>query len=332
MTPPSTAELVEGDDLDGLLVRIDHLCVDGEWDAVVDLRHRCLRAFHDRGRQLWPASSHAEYRLALEAPGRWAAAVLTADTGKFSLGPLAEVAASTHAWAVLAPHVPPTPEATLAAHERVVRGEDLTGDDRVDRGVLELPLGLQPWEPAYPLATYRRHEAEFPDLAPPPLETVALPAPGPPVDDPEGCRALVDLASVWKRESNGEVAAAAGAGDAPSAIAALAAGTGGTARIGAVAADQALAAMAWTAASGGAHGRRRGMAAGRFAAWWTVAALAGLLDDWPFVPDEVGEAAAALRWYRWDAGAPVTGWSLGLAVEDPDAGWAWAVRATDRRD
>jgi hypothetical protein len=108
-------------------------------------------------------------------------------------------------------------------------------------------------------------------------------------------------------------------------------GVGTTARMGAVAADHALAAMAWAAASGGAHGRRRGMAAGRFAAWWTVAALAGLLDDWPFVPDDVGEAAIAMRWYRWDDGAPATGWSLCLAVEDPETGWAWAVRAVDHR-
>jgi len=341
VSPPSTADLVEGDDLDGLLVRMDHLCADGEWEGVVDLRDRCLRAFSERGRQLWPASSHAQYRLALEAPGRWAATVLTPDTGKFSLGPLAEVAASTHTWAELAPHVPATPEATLAAHERVVRGEDLTGDDRVDRGVLELPLLLQPWEPFYPLADYRPHEAVFPDLPPPPLETVTLPEPGLPVDDLEGGRALVELASVWKRESNGEAAAAAVAGDALSAIAAVGGagataaredGAGCTARIGAVAADQALATMAWAAASGGAHGRRRGMAAGRFAAWWAVAALAGLLYDWPFVPDEVGEAATGMRWYRWDDGAPATGWSLCLAVEDPEAGWAWAVRAADRRD
>jgi hypothetical protein len=30
--------------------------------------------------------------------------------------------------------------------------------------------------------------------------------------------------------------------------------------------------MGWTAASGGAFGRRRGAAAGRFGAWWALAA------------------------------------------------------------
>ena len=326
MTPPSTADLVEGDDLDGLLVRIDHLCADGDWDGVVDLRDRCRRAFLERGRQLWPASSHAEYRLALEAPGPWAAGVLTPGSGRFSLGPLAEVAASTHSWAELAPHAPPTPDAGMAAHERVVRGEDLSGRTVVGAGVLEVPLRLQPWEPAYPLAGYTAYEAQFPDVAPPPLDDIHLPPAAPVVDDPEACRALVDLAAVWKRESNGEVDAVGVAGDAVGAVAALGVER---ARMAEVMPDHALAVMAWTAANGGAHGRRRGMAAGRFAAWWAVAALGDLLDDWPFRPDDVGDVAAELRWYRWDAGGPAAGWSLRLAVEDPDAGRAWAVQATD---
>jgi len=329
VTAPSTAELVDADDLDGLLIRIDHLCADGDWDGVVDLRDRCRRAFLERGRQLWPASSHAEYRLALEAPGRWAAKVLTPDAGRFSLGPLAEVAASTHPWTELAPHVPATPEAGMAAHERVVRGEDLSDDPRVGASVLELPLRLEPWEPAYPLACYKQHEAEFPDVPPPPLHDVDLPDAAPEVDDPEACRALVDLAAVWKQESNGDVAAVAVAGEAPGAVAALGARR---ARIAAVAPDHALAVMAWAAASGGAHGRRRGMAAGRFAAWWAVAALGDLLGDWPFRPDDVGAAAGDLRWYRWDTGAPPTGWGLRLAAEDRETGRAWAVEATDRRD
>ncbi len=327
MTPPSTADLVDGDDLDGLLVRIDHLCADGDWDGVVDLRDRCRRAFLERGRQLWPASSHAEYRLALEAPGPWAAEVLTPEAGKFSLGPLAEVAASTHTWAELAPHAPPTPEAGMAAHERVVRGEDLSGRADVAGGVLELPLRLEPWEPVYPVAGYKPHEAQFPDVALPPLVEVGLPTAAPVVDDPDGCGALVDLAAVWKRESNGEVAAVGVAGDALGAVAALGVER---ARMSEVTPDHAVAVMAWAAASGGAHGRRRGMAAGRFSAWWTVAALGDLLGDWPFRPDDVGDVAAELRWYRWDVGGPATGWSLRLAVEDPDAGRAWAVQATDR--
>ena len=177
--PLTTADLVDMGDLDALLIRIDHLCADRDWDGVLDLRDRCRRAI-ERGRQLWPAASHAEYRLALEAPGRQAAAVLVAGTGRFALGPLAEVAASTHTWAELRPHLGPTPEAGMVAHERVVRGEDLTGDDHVDPTVLELPLRLQPWEPDYPLATYRAHKIEVADVPPPDARPGGRCGPSPP--------------------------------------------------------------------------------------------------------------------------------------------------------
>ncbi len=99
--------------------------------------------------------------------------------------------------------------------------------------------------------------------------------------------------------------------------------------MGEVSPAHALAVMAVAAASGGAHGRRRGMAFGRFSAWWAAAAVAGRLDDWPFRPDELGAAVTGLRWYRWEAGPTPGGWSLGLAIEDPSRGRAWAVRATD---
>jgi hypothetical protein len=50
--------------------------------------------------------------------------------------------------------------------------------------------------------------------------------------------------------------------------------------------------LAWAAASGGARGRRRGAAAGRFDAWWVLAVLSGTADDWPADP---GPAAEDLR-------------------------------------
>jgi hypothetical protein len=51
--------------------------------------------------------------------------------------------------------------------------------------------------------------------------------------------------------------------------------------------------------------------------------------DRPLDPGSLGDAVAELRWYRWDEGAPEEGWSLRLAVEDPEHGWAAAVAATD---
>ncbi|TML63344.1 MAG: hypothetical protein E6G17_05870 [Actinobacteria bacterium] len=323
----ANAELVELGDLDELTRHVDRLCAADDWDGLVDLRDRCRKAL-ERGKQLWPAASHAEYRLALEAPGSWAALVLEPGAGHFSLGPLTEVTASTHGWADLAPHVASSPLGALAAHERVVRGEDLTTDTRAVAmpPVLDLPLCLEPWEPAYPLAEYAPHEAHFPDVRLPTLERVTLPARVERAGDAESCRALVELASVWATQSNGRAEAVAARGDAPAAIAALGVRV---ARIARVELADAMAAMAWTAASGGAHGRRRGMAPGRFAAWWAAAAISGLLDHWPVPADELGDAAGDLRWYRWDAAEPVTGWSLRLAVEDPAEGLAWALAATD---
>ena len=387
--PLTTAELVDLGDLDALLIRIDHLCADHDWAGVLDLRDRSRRAFEERGRQLWPAASHAEYRLALEAPGREAAAMLVPGAGRFALGPLPEVAASTHEWAELQPYLSGSPEAGMAAHERVVRGEDLTGDRGIDPNVLELPLRLQPWEPDYPLATYRAHKMEVAEVASPDLHPVALPAveaggtadasadvpqtggaananvrttgraahadvPQEVVarhtdvpqaggaahadvprsgDDAEAVRALVELAMAWKQESNGTVEATAVVGDAAAAVAALVLGPGveldGDLRMAEVSPAHALAVMAGAAASGGAHGRRRGMAYGRFSAWWAVAAVAGRLDDWPFRPDDLGAAVAGLRWFRWEAGPSATGWSLRLSIEDRSRRRAWAVNATD---
>ena len=321
----ANAELVELGDLDELTRHIGRLCAAGDWDGLVDLRDRCRRAL-ERGKQLWPAAAHAEYRLALEAPARWAGAVLVPGAGRFAPGPLTEVAASTHTWDELAPCVAPGPLAALTAHECVLRGEDLTGDDRVDPQVLELPLVLQPWEPAYPLATYEAERAEFPAVPSAAVPAVEGTTPAEIVDDPEACRALVELVTAWTTESEGRAEAVAVAGDARGALGALGRDR---ARLAVVPPGHALGAMAWAAASGGGHGRRRGMAPGRFSAWWTVVALAGRLDEWPLPAEEVGEAAADLRWYHWDPGAADTGWALRVAVEDPDEGLAWALSATD---
>lgn len=319
------AELVDLGDLDELTRLVDRLCDRSDWGGLMELRDRCLAALQ-RGKQLWPAAALAEYRAALQAPGRWAAGVLTPGAGRFTLGPLSEVAASTHRWDELAPHVPPGPTATLAAHERVLRGEDLRGSAGIDSAVMDLPLVLQPWEPRYPLAEYNPGDAHFP--APPLPELVPQPLVHDPeiVEDTEACRALVELAEAWTTESNGRAHAVAVAGGATAAVAAHGLRS---ARMAEITAAEALAHMAWAGASGGAHGRRRGMASGRFAAWWALAAMAGLLAEWPVPVPEMGRAAASLRWYAWDAGEPATGWSLRLAAADPARNRAWAVTALD---
>ena len=319
---------VDRADLDELLRLVDGLCSARDWDALALLRDRCRRA-HESGRQLWPAAAHAEYRLALEAPGAVAATMLVDGTGRFAFGPLAEVAASTHGWDELAPHVAPGPPAVVALHERVVRGEDLTAVTLPGPPVLELPARLEPWEPAYTLAEYRPHHADFPAPGLPALVSVVVP--GAPARHPAtaaGAAALRDLVAAWRIASEGRADATGVEGDAVRAVAALGPRH---VRMAQLEPATSLALMAWAGASGGAHGRRPGAAAGRFGAWWTVATLAGTDGGGELDPDLVGAALGALRWYLWDAGEPATGWRLQLAVEDPARGLAWAVSAIDAR-
>jgi hypothetical protein len=318
-------EVIERGDLDELVRVVDGLCASREWDRLVELRDRCVQAI-DRGRQLWPVAAHAEYRLALEAPGRWAARMLVEGAGRFAPGPLPEVAASTHEWADLAPHVLPGPSAVVTAHERVVRGEDLTGESLPGPAVLDLPQRLADWEPDYHLAHYRADGADFPGPSPSTLAAVDVPAPAPDGRRDPAAAALVDAVRSWTEGSEGRAESVAVHGDALGAIAALGRDR---VRVAELDASAAVRTLAWAGASGGAHARRPGAAAGRFAAWWAVAALTGLLERWPVDPDELGDALARLRWYEWDSGGTATGWGLHLAIEDPSSTRAWAVAAVD---
>ena len=318
-------EAVNRADLDALVRLVGLLVSDRDWEGVVLLRDRCRQAL-ERGLQLWPAAEYAEYRLALDAPGCYAASVVVEGAGRFALGPLWEVAASTHSWADLGPHLVGGPARSLAAHERVMRGEDLTGDPAIDQGVLELPLALQNWDPPYPPAVFGADKADFPTPRLPRLQSARLPAAPSAVDDEESVEALLDLGRVWAEQSNGHAEAVAVAGSAEGAVAALG---HAEALVCEIPGSAAVAWMAWAGASGGAYGRRRGNPAGRFSAWWAVATLAGL--GWPPDPDEVGESVAEARWLAWEPPDLAPGWGLHLAVEMPGEGLAFAVAASDSR-
>jgi hypothetical protein len=308
-------------ELDGLLHDVERLCSARDWPGLLALRARA-RASHERGRQHWPAAEYAEYRLALEAPGEFAAQVLVEGAGRFAFGPLTEVVASTHTWEQLAPHLDTGPLAAIAAHERVVRGDDLTGDERVDASVLTVPLALLEWEPAYPVATYHADKADFPAPADPAIEPVDLPpAPFEHTTDVDETYALRGLAATWIDESSGRADAVAVNGTALQAVAALGVPD---ARIARLTPGQAFARMSWAGASGGASGRRRGMAWGRYLAWECTSIL--LQVDIADVGTHVDE----LAWFAWDDSLPQLGWSLRLAVEDPVEECAWAVSASDQ--
>jgi hypothetical protein len=274
--------------------------------------------------------------------------VLHPEAGRFAAGPLTEVAASTHSWGDLAPHLEDARTAAYVAQERVLRGEDLTGDPRTHPEVLEMPLSLAEWEPVYCLATYRSSYVEVAEPWTPSAPLVETSVAGAPrLDDPELAAALLDLVLPWTSESNGAARAVTVEGEAPGAIAHVA---GPDVWLGSLTAGEAMQWMAWAAASGGAHGRRRGAALGRSTAWY-AACSAGALE-WPPAPGELEAAVRDLRWYRWEEDEPRPhgdegpdrrivgpstgedpvlreGWALRIAVEDRARGWAAALAATD---
>jgi hypothetical protein len=326
--------LVHRADLDALIRLVDDRTASRDWAGLRRARDRARSAV-STGRQLWPVATLAEYRLALLAPPEWAAPLITEDAGLFTVGPLTEVIAQHHTWASLVGVLPGGPRAAVVAHERVLRGEtiDAASAARLPP-VLELPYALADWEPDYALASYSDNGVDAPAPAVPVARgggssmladerpAAVLQA----IDDEPVDLAVRQLVEAWTADSNGRVDVVAVEGRADAAVAVLGVPR---AAITAVALDVALAWLAWAGASGGAHGRRRGAALGRFGALWTLATLLDVADDWPLPLDELGELATALSWYWWDAGEPATGWRVQLAVEDREHGLAWAISARD---
>jgi hypothetical protein len=320
-------DLIGAADLDGLVRLIDDRCSTGDWDGLVRVRERCAAATRDTGRQLWPATTLSEYRLALLAPAEWAASVLDGEAGRFTIGPLSEVVAVHHTWADLARHLDPVPVATYIAHERAIRGERLDPATIVGLpAVLDIPAELRPWEPEYPCSTYTVAGAVHPEPAAAGEPTAVTLGAAPDVLDDEATESAVrHLVDAWTTGSTGRAEVVCVDGDHLGALAALGLRS---ARVAAITSSEALARLAWAGASGGAHGRRRGMASGRFSTWWLLAAL-GDLTDWPPNDDDVVDLLDTLRWYRWDAHEPAGGWRLQLLVTDETEGIAWAINATD---
>lgn len=319
MISTRAVEAIESSDTDELIRVIDGLCLSGSWDDLVELKERCAEAV-GRGKQLWGVEEHVRYRLALEAPGPWSGAAVSEGVARFALGPLPEVAASTKTWAELSPHLDSGPWRGVVAAERVIRG------DEIDE-VVDLPGNLLSWEPQYPLATYKADKVEAPSPALPSVQPVDLPEAVSTIDDSESEAALADLVQPWVTESNGRASTATVDGDALAAIRALGLSTARTASLDT---PEALAWMAWAGASGGAHGKRRGAAAGRYGAWWAIATICDL--DWPVDPNLMTDAVNRLVFLWFDDGSPGTGWELRLAVSYPDEGLSWAISAVDQSD
>jgi len=326
--------LVEAGDPDEVLREVDRRCATRDWAGLVELRDRCRLAV-ERGKQLWGAAAHAEYRLALEAPSEVAALVVTtAPPAALGPGPLPEVLASSHEWEALAPWLGDGPERGAVAYECVVRGADLEDDIGMARyrDAFELPLALQAWEPAYALAEYRADGGRFPR---PPLAVIdrdELPAPRGVVERsrvaPEGLDALRLLVSSWVDGSEGRATMVAVEGGLTEAAGAI----GAEGAVERIAPADALALLAWVGASGGAHGRRAGAAAGRAKAWWAAACMAGIEGSWPCDPRQVGDVVNELEWWTWGGAWSTEGFRVQMVVVDPADGVAFGFDAQDAAD
>lgn len=320
---------IDRGDLDEALRWVDRLAERGDWEDLDALRQRC-RLAHERGHQLWPAASYAAHRLALHGPMALAVEVATTDTSAFTVGPLWEVVAARARWADIEPHAGRGPLASLMAQERVLRGEHLD-EARSTLEEVEVPLHLAAIEPDYGLATYTPSEVvvdgpEPPELGPP----HRLVGSGHPIPD-QAAEAWRLVVEPWCSQSGGSLRSVAVRGGASEAMVELVGA--GLVQTGPSDLTTALDLLQWAAASGGAHGRRRGGAVGRALAWWLVATLAGVTDDWPISAAELTDWGSELEWWVWHpVEAPDTGWQLRLAAADPTEGKAWAVAAVDRDD
>lgn len=320
--------LVHRGDIDGLVRLIDTLTTAREFTALRQLREQA-RAAISTGRQLWPVATLAEYRIALRAPAAQAVGVIDDLAGRFTIGPLSEVIAQEHTWNDLAPLLAAEPMACSIAHERAIRGETIEPASlRAFPPVLDIPAVIQPWEPVYAVATYRDDGAEFPAPALPRVDMALDCIAGAEQLDDDVDQAVHQLLEAWTASSNGHAEVVCVQGDAAEALGALGLRR---ARLAPISGTEALALLAWAGASGGAHGRRRGAAIGRYGAWWVLGALADVLDDWPVPPAQLGATLTDLDWWWWDAAEPLTGWNLNLVVADRHDGIAWAIHASDAR-
>ncbi len=325
--------LIHAADLDGLIRCVDDRVSSRDWAGLLRLRDRSRTAVRT-GRQLWPAATLAEYRLALWAPAKWAVGALDDDAGRFTPGPLSEVIATHHTWDDLASHLPVGPLRDLIAHERSLRGDSI-GPATADNGigavtVLDLPVGPCAWEPAYDTPVYPDDGCDSPaPQRPTAMADVSLPertvADSAAIDDADTAEAFRALVHVWTDDSTGraEVFCADGSPDTALAL------VGPTlVRTSPIDTHTALQWLVWAGATGAAHGRRRGVATARFNTWWLLATMCDISTDCDD-GDDLGDAVSRLQWWWWDTTEPAAGWELRLVAHSPDDGLSWVFSAVD---
>jgi hypothetical protein len=327
-----------------LMAEVDSFVLDGQWDEVVALRDRCVAAAQ-RGHQWWPAAAWAEYRLALDAPGQFAASVLESSASRFTLGPFPEVAASSHAWDELSPFLERSPASATFAHECIALGDDLRADDTYAKLplIFDLPATLQSWEPLYGPVVYHldrvEHGAPIVNPFAGPLDFESLAADR--WKDDATCEALRSLLLPWAQDPQWKVESQSFFGSPETLLKDPA-----TPPIF-LETQVGLALLAWAGASGGPSGRRRGLASARNDLWWALMQMTGLIDeDNPGGPslaaaddgllEELAAGVSELRFWSWTPTpipgekAELDGWRIGLIVDAPDESLMWAISAAPR--
>ena len=316
--------LVHRADLDGLVRHVDDTCAAREWDHLLAIRDAARRAV-DTGRQLWPIATLANQRLALWAPAPLAARAFDDTARTFMPGPVSEIVSVHHTWQDMEPHLVDGHDRALVAYERALRGDEIADDEPE---MLDIPFAIQSWEPRFEVALYTDDGVDFPAPSIDPEWDAVACEPGTTVDDDPTIEAFRRMMEPWTAQSNGSARCTVVEGDETDALGALGFDN---ALISPVTAEEALAQLAWAAASGGAHGRRRGAATGRSEAWWLLAVFAGLDDEWPCDPADLGDVVQSCEWFTFrNDKAPTAGWGLRLVVVDPEEGLAAAFEATDR--
>lgn len=320
---PRLDELINRVDLDGLVRYVDDTCSSRDWPHLLTIRNDA-RAAVATGRQLWPIATLANYRLALWAPGSIAARALDDTARTFMPGPVSEILAVNHTWADLEPHLEHGHDRSLFAYERALRGDHI---DTNEFAALDIPFAPQSWEQTYALATYTDDGGSFPAPGIPTEFTTDTSTAAPHVlTDDTTTEAFRDLVEPWTAHSNGRAEISCVEGDGASAIRALGVTN---AQMHELSHGEAFQWLAWAGANGGAHGKRRGAATGRFGAWWLMSHIVSIADEWPVDPDQLGAIVSGLRYWWWDTNEPRTGWQLRLAVEDKDELVAFALTASD---
>jgi hypothetical protein len=319
----SLDELIQRADLDGLVRHVDDACSARDWDHVLRIRNEARSAVAT-GRQLWPIATLANFRLALWAPAHLAVRALDDTARTFMPGPVSEILAVHHSWSDLEPHLEHGHDRSLVAYERSLRADVIEASEPA---VLEIPFALAPWEPRYATAGYNDDGVvdEMPSLAfdwQPAVGVV-----GAEILRDDTVTVFAQMMSPWTSQSEGSARSAVVEGGVADALGALGVID---ARVAPLSPPEALAWLTWAASSGGAHGKRRGVATGRSEALWLLSVFTGLDDDWPVTFEELGEVIGGLEFHAFtSADHPAHGWWLQMAIVDAEEGLALSLMTRD---